>query len=207
MRALQARAEAVWRENAEARHSFHMQNCPPPYIKKKTSHSLVQVSKNILNISVQWCIQVIPCQMTVSVPLYAASPDLQRKKRFKVHQRVPFPAQSLRDHSSHPMYLVPCLWSAEKGHHWVGHEDWAMRAPETCEESSIPPPWAGCCWAKPWDKEWFLKESLLSFLALQWHGSLLRVRLPEGRDCLISEQPLWGHPFSAVRLLFPNSPK
>lgn len=69
--ALRARAEAVWRESVEARSSFHMQKLSTPLYQEKTSHSLIEVSKKILNISVQHCLQLILYKKAVSVPPYS----------------------------------------------------------------------------------------------------------------------------------------
>lgn len=59
-----------------------MQKLSTPLYQEATSHSFMEVSKIILNISVQHCFQLILCKKKVSVPSYSlgVSMDLERKK-------------------------------------------------------------------------------------------------------------------------------
>lgn len=125
--ALWAKAEAVWRENVEARSSFHMQKLSTPLYQEKTSHSLMEVSKKTLNISVQHCLQLILCKKTDSVPLLVAWPLHWLTEEKEVWSAavgtVPGPVSERIAFCTH---RFQCLWSGEKGHTWSWAWNWAV---------------------------------------------------------------------------------
>lgn len=249
--ALRAKAEAVGRENVEARSSFHMQKLSTPLYQEKTSHSLMEVSKKIPNISVQHCLQLILCKKTdcptvVAWPLHGLTEE--KEVWSAAVGTVPGPVSEKIAFCTH---RFQCLWSGEKGHTW----SWAWRL--SCAPMLGPGASEGmevlsgsehtnlhsfshgsaslevdatALLTKGWQSAsgtgtkftpvtfslmpdlerngLKMKAPFLSWiLILLWNDSLLRACLPGGRDCLIWEQLLQGHSNSAVRLVFPNSPK
>lgn len=89
-----------------------MQKLSTPLYHETTSHSLMEVSKKILNISIQYCFQLILCKKPVSVPSYSlgVSMDLERKETWSASSGCCCCSSLWEDHSLHPPLPVLVVW-------------------------------------------------------------------------------------------------